>query len=109
MNTTHDRRHPSSSLSPGNEERAIARIERATAAAHRAGEPISTDTARLIAARIHQGEHTALGRFAANGRLYRDAAISELWETGINEIPIGWWRAFDQFLQQPAAVAETRS
>lgn len=108
MNTTPDRRHPSS-LSPSNEEQAIARIEQAIATANRAAQPISSDTARLIAARIHQGEHTALGRFAATGRLYRDAAATELWETGINEIPIGWWRAFDQFLREPTAEPETRS
>lgn len=84
---------------PENERLAHERINEAVAQAGPAG-TISTTTARLIAATVHRGETTALGRFAATGVLNPMQASVELWDGSINELPPAWWRALDLYLEQ---------
>jgi hypothetical protein len=84
---------------PENEQLAHQRIAEAIRRAGPTG-LISTATARLIAATIHRGETTALGRFAATGALDPMQASVELWDGSINELPQAWWRALDMYLEQ---------
>lgn len=42
------------------------------------GEPIATALARVIAASVHAGSDTVLGRFAGSGELDADQALIEL-------------------------------
>lgn len=64
------------------------------------GNPIPTATARLIAATIHHGPDTALGRYAASGQLDRRQAIEELSQTAINDLAPDWWLALDAHLRK---------
>ncbi|MTD46708.1 hypothetical protein GKE82_21045 [Conexibacter sp. W3-3-2] len=84
---------------PENERVAHELINRAIKQAGPDG-TIGPATARLIAATIHRGETTALGRFAATGVLNPLEASVELWDGSINELPPAWWRALDMYLDQ---------
>jgi len=54
------------------------------------GEPIGTALARVIAASVHAGSDTALGRFAESGELDADQALIELRATPTNEMHWLW-------------------
>lgn len=88
-----------------NEHLARRRITRAVETAKNRGDVIDTDTARLIAATIHRGPTTALGRFAATGELDRQLAGIELWESNIHELRPSWWNALDTYLNEEATHA----
>ena len=78
-------------------------INQSVEAANSAGGTISRETARLIAATVHRGPITALGRFAATGDLHPLAATVELWDSSIHEMPTTWWRALDLYLSKEVA------
>lgn len=86
-----------------NEQRARTLIDQSVEDANSAGGTISRETARLIAATIHHGPTTALGRFAATGTLHPLAATVELWDSSIHELPTAWWRALDLYLSEEVA------
>lgn len=90
---------------PENERLAHERIDRAISQAGPTG-TISTASARLIAATIHRGPTTALGRFATSGVLHPMQASVELWDSSIHELPQAWWRALDMYLEQEADHGE---
>lgn len=60
---------------------------------------ISRDAARRLAATMHTGPATALGRFAATGELDVARATVELWDH-VTDAPPEWWEALDRFLDQ---------
>ncbi|KXP06896.1 hypothetical protein [Tsukamurella tyrosinosolvens] len=64
------------------------------------GSAITTSTARLIAATMHHGPGSALGRFAATGELDRLHATAELDHAHIRDLPADWWLALDTYLLQ---------
>jgi hypothetical protein len=61
--------------------------------------PITTSTARLIAACIHAGEDTALAAFAATGRLELDEAITEIDAQRLNVERLPWVSALWDYLE----------
>lgn len=61
-------------------------------------ELIDPATARIIAASVHGGHHTALGTFAATGVLGGNAALAELRAVSSTELPKTWRRAFTEFV-----------
>lgn len=86
-----------------NERHAVQVINRSMNLARASSRPISQRGARLIAATIHLGPHTALGRFAATGTLSSPSVASratdELFDTyGNSTIPRPWWRALGTYL-----------
>jgi hypothetical protein len=88
------------------ERRAVATIEREVHRAEARGRVISRDTARLIASVIHDGPKSALGRFAASGRLDHVEAHLELFDLPTDDTPISWWRALDAFFAAEAIREE---
>lgn len=84
---------------PCNECTAQQRINQAIAQTP-LGASIPASIARLIAATIHRGPDTALGRFAATGVLDAHAAAQELHSDSARELPPDWWLALDLYLQQ---------
>ena len=81
---------------------ANAMIERAVARANSTRSVIADDTARLIAATIHEGEGTALQRFAVTGELDLPATFTEWWNlpaAPTGPVPPAWWIAMDRYLE----------
>ncbi|MEI2713619.1 MAG: hypothetical protein V9G04_10090 [Nocardioides sp.] len=78
------------------------RLKRAVASANSSGGVVSTNTARLLAAAIHEGPSTALGRFAASGDLNLPAATTELWDLPIDDVPADWWSALNHYFEAEA-------
>lgn len=87
---------------PCNECTAQQRIDQAIAHTP-LGSPVPAAIARLIAATIHLGPHTELGRFAATGTLDPAAATRELHSAHARELPADWWLALDTYLQSEAS------
>lgn len=61
-------------------------------------ELIDAATARIIAASVHGGYHTALCTFAATGILHGDAALDELRAVPSTQLPETWRKAFTEFV-----------
>lgn len=59
-------------------------------------------TARIIAATMHGGYHTALCTFAATGILHRDAVLAELRAVPSTQLPETWRKAFTEFVTSAA-------
>lgn len=61
-------------------------------------ELIDAATARIIAATVHGGYHTALCTFAATGTLHEIAVLAELRAVPPTELPQTWREAFTDFV-----------
>jgi len=55
-------------------------------------------TARIIAATMHGGYHTALCTFAATGILHEKATLAELRAVPSTQLPETWRKAFTEFV-----------
>jgi hypothetical protein len=73
---------------PDQTEKARELIDEALAS--RDGESIGTALARVIAASVHTGPETALGRFAGSGELDADQALIELSAIPKSEMHVLW-------------------
>lgn len=70
------------------------------------GEPIATAMARVIAASIHAGPESALGRFAGNGELDLDQALIELRAIPKGEIRFLWRGVLAGYLHTQGGSAD---
>jgi len=61
---------------------------------------VTTTTARLIAATIHAGPYTALGRFAACGAFDAARIRDELDRLSSDQIPKPWRRALGTYITE---------